>query len=131
MMAGLMAWVPGEPMPMVSPSGAERASVDMAMPAPAPTMFSTTIGVPRYWPMGVASRRASVSAEPPAEKPTRKRIGLPGFHAALPCANATGAHAPARPAATVPRARRRDAENDARDDVEEELDMGNLSKTRG
>ncbi|KAG1323220.1 hypothetical protein G6F61_015167 [Rhizopus arrhizus] len=48
---------------------------------PAPARFSTTTVWPSRCDSGSASRRASVSAEPPGAKPTSSRTGFVGFHA--------------------------------------------------
>ncbi|MCY1372718.1 hypothetical protein D9M69_599480 [compost metagenome] len=69
---------------------------------PAPARFSTTTGWPRRCDNGSASRRASVSAEPPGAKPTRSRTGLAGFQASAAMA---GEAARAETANNAPAAR--------------------------
>ncbi|MNT06691.1 hypothetical protein D3C72_1413690 [compost metagenome] len=61
---------------MVWPSGGVASIVLIAMPPPAPGLFSTTTGVPRSAESWSASRRAITSMVPPAGAGTSMRTGL-------------------------------------------------------
>jgi len=57
------------------PSGADRASVCIAMTPPAPATFSTTTGAPRALASADCAVRAITSMVAPAEEPTITRTG--------------------------------------------------------
>ena len=71
----------------VCPSGALRATCSVAILPAAPTRFSTTAGCGKAAESACAISRPVVSVEPPAAKPTTRRMGRLGTHSA-PCAEA-------------------------------------------
>ena len=66
------------PMNRVWPSAGERDTNSAAMLLPAPGLFSTTNCWPKLALNFCARRRAGVSAEAPAPKPTMMRTGRVG-----------------------------------------------------
>src|SRR3546814_15822645 len=62
----------------VYPSGAARATNDVAIFPFAPALLSTIIVWPNNGPIDSASIRAVLSAVPPGENPTTKVMGLSG-----------------------------------------------------
>ena len=71
----------------VCPSGALRATCSVAIFPAAPTRFSTTAGCGKAAESACAISRPVISVEPPAAKPTTKRMGRLGTHS-VPCAEA-------------------------------------------
>src|SRR3954465_6574942 len=62
----------------VYPSGAARAASNAPMVPPAPGLLSTMTDWPSSACKGTATRRATISDEPPGEKVTTTRTGLVG-----------------------------------------------------